>query len=67
MKPACVSDEVIVDGDEGFGLGVENAEEVVSFAEGELGVTESGHGRERGGLSVGEGANGFVSPEEGVE
>jgi hypothetical protein len=66
MKPASVTDKVVVEGDEGFGFGVENAEEVVGFAEGEFGVAECGHGRERRGLCIGERANGFVAFEKGV-
>jgi hypothetical protein len=67
MKPARVADEIVVESDEGFRLRMKNAEEVVGLAEGELRVAESGHGRERGGLSLSEGSDGFVASEEGVE
>ena len=67
VKPACVANKVVVEGDKCSRLGVKNTEEIVSLTEGEFGVAKSGHGRERGGLCIGKGADEFVALEESVE
>ena len=54
-------------GDAGFGGRVQDAEEVVGFAEGVLGVAEGEHGDERGGFGWSERADPFVAVEESPE
>ncbi len=67
MEPARVTHEPAVVGHDGFFFRAQDAEEVIGLREGELGVAERGHGRERGRFFAGERADGFVAIEKRVE
>ena len=50
QEPLRVADEPAIVGHDGFFFRVQDAEKIIRLRERELGVAESGHGRERGGF-----------------
>ncbi len=67
QEPARVADEPTTVGHGGFFWRMENAEKVIRLRERKLGMTQRGHGRERGTLCRRKRARGFVSREERVQ
>ncbi len=61
-----MAEQVALYSEAGLGFGIEDSEEVIGLAQGELGVRECEHGRECGGLGAREGPCGSVAGDEGA-